>query len=79
MKLFKLAVLGLVIGSSASFAECEAPAMPTLPNGGSATMQEMLEGQKAVKTFQTANMDYMACLEKKFTAAEEQAKSIQTR
>ena len=34
----------------------------------------MLEGQKAVKAFQAANLEYMGCLETKFTAAEEAAK-----
>ena len=35
----------------------------------------MLAGQKAVKTFQAANVAYMKCLEEGFTAAEEVAKN----
>ena len=35
----------------------------------------MLEGQKSVKTFQTANLEYMACLEEGMKAAEEAAKN----
>lgn len=37
-------------------------------------MEAMLEGQKAVKTFQSNNMKYMQCLEAKYSAAEDEAK-----
>lgn len=71
MKYFKLAIMGLALGSSVSFAaDCVKPDAPTIPSGASASMEDMLNGQKAVKTFQTTNMDYMKCLEEKFTAAE---------
>lgn len=73
MKLIQTAIASLAFVSAASFAECEAPAAPTLPDGASASMQEMLEGQKSVKAFQSANMDYMACLEKVFNGAAESA------
>ena len=33
-------------------------------------MPQMIEGQGAVKTFQAANIEYMACLEKLFNEAE---------
>ena len=33
----------------------------------------MLQGQRAVKEFQTTNMDYMKCLEKDFSAAKDRA------
>ena len=51
--------------------ECCSPAAPTLPDGANASMEEMLAGQKAVKDFQTANLEYMSCLEKDISAAEE--------
>ena len=51
--------------------ECASPEMPEMPDGASASLEEMLDGQKAVKTFQAANMDYMQCLEARFTAAKE--------
>ena len=56
-------------------AECTQPAQPTLPDGASASMDEMLQGQKAVKEFQATNMDYMKCLEENFSAAKEMAAS----
>jgi hypothetical protein len=62
--------LALVLGSTTSMAECVTPDAPTLPDGASSTMQDMIAGQTAVKTFQTANIAYMGCLEKVFTEAE---------
>ncbi|MFK8047277.1 MAG: hypothetical protein AB8B81_02465 [Halioglobus sp.] len=69
MKTKIIATLALVFGSAMSNAECMTPEVPTLPSGDSATMEQMIEGQKAVKTFQAANLEYMSCLEKAFTEA----------
>lgn len=61
---FKIAALGLALGSTVSWADnCTMPAVPELPDGTSSTMEQMLAGQKAVKTFQAANLEYMGCLE----------------
>jgi hypothetical protein len=71
MNKIKLALLGLALGSTVSIAgECVPPEAPTVPDGAAATMEQMLAGQKAVKTFQTANIEYMACLEPQITAAQ---------
>jgi hypothetical protein len=67
-------VAGMVFAAGATAEDCNAPDAPSLPDGGSSTMEQMLEGQKAVKAFQAANLEYMSCLEAKFTAAEEAAK-----
>jgi hypothetical protein len=75
MKFVNVALMSLALASSASFADCDMPDSPTLPEGGSASMEDMLAGQKSVKTFQTANLDYMACLEEAFTSAEKAADS----
>jgi hypothetical protein len=69
-----LLLSGLAFAGSVAAEDCTAPASPSLPDGGSATMEQMLEGQKAVKTFQAANLEYMGCLEARFTAAEAAAK-----
>ena len=64
MNIIKLALIGLALGSAASMAgECAAPALPTLPDGATATMDQMLAGQKAVKEYQAANSEYRACLD----------------
>jgi len=70
MNKIKLGILGLALGCSVNAAaECVAPEKPSLPDGGSATMEQMLGGQKAVKEFQSANLEYMACLEPQIAAA----------
>ena len=70
MKMIKYSALALALGStSALAADCEMPTAPTMPDGASSSMEQMLEGQKAVKAFQTANLDYMKCLEPAMAAA----------
>lgn len=67
----KLALIGLALASAASIADdCVAPSVPTLPDGSTATTEQMLEGQKSVKEYQAANTQYRTCLEPKITAAE---------
>lgn len=76
MHTLKLAIIGLAFGSTATIAgECSAPATPELADGAAATMEQMLAGQKAVKTFQAANLEYMACLDPMVTAAGKTAKA----
>jgi hypothetical protein len=76
MNVFRLALLGLALTSSASMAnDCTAPDMPTAPDGVTSTMEQMLEGQKAVKTFQAANMEYMSCLDPMLAEATTTAKA----
>lgn len=70
MNMIKYSALALALGStSALAADCEMPAAPSLPDGASSSMEQMLEGQKAVKAFQAANLDYMKCLEPVMAAA----------
>ena len=67
----KLLLAGLALGSAASMAEdCAAPAVPNLPNGSTATLEQMLEGQAAVKAYQESNTAYRSCLEPQISAAE---------
>lgn len=67
----KLAVIGLFLSSAATFADdCNVPVFPTLPDGATSNLEQMLAGQQAVKDFQTSNTEYRACLEPKITAAE---------
>jgi hypothetical protein len=70
MNKLKIAVLGLALGSAMSMAEeCVIPEKPTLPDGASSSMEQMLEGQKSVKAFQAVNLEYMGCLEPQLAAA----------
>jgi hypothetical protein len=71
MNKIKFALIGLALGSAASMAgECTAPSLPTLPDGATATKEQMLAGQKAVKDYQAANTEYRACLDPQVAAAE---------
>ena len=71
MNLIKLALIGLTVGSTASIAdECTSPSAPSLPDGTTATLEQMLEGQQAVKAYQAANTEYRTCLEPLVSAAE---------
>lgn len=64
MRTLKLLITALVLNSAASMAaDCVAPDSPDVPDGATATMEQMLEGQKAVKAFQAANLEYMGCLD----------------
>ncbi|MFV0276468.1 MAG: hypothetical protein ACK5HY_04690 [Parahaliea sp.] len=75
MNKLTFAFAAITLGSSLAMADCPKPEMPTMPDGASAKMEDMLQGQKAVKTFQTANVDYMKCLEELFNSAEAKIKS----
>ena len=70
MSIKSVLALTLVLGSSATMAECVNPETPALPDGSSATMQDMIAGQKTVKVFQADNIAYMSGLEKVFNEAE---------
>ena len=52
MNAMKLALAGLALTSAASMAqECAQPETPSLPDGASASLEQMLEGQAAVKAY----------------------------
>jgi len=71
MNLINVTALSLILGSSlAGAAECVNPAAPTIPDGASSTMDQMITGQKAVKSFQTTNIEYMSCVEARIKDAE---------
>lgn len=74
MKILTCAVLVAAMGTAYAHAECEAPDEPNIPDGANASMQEMLDGQESVESFQSANMGYMKCLEAEFADAEKKAK-----
>lgn len=71
MNAMKSALVGLSLASAPIIAEeCTAPSAPDLPDGSTATLEQMLEGQAAVKAYQASNTEYRACLEPLITAAE---------
>lgn len=75
MKTIKSALLALALVATPALAQdCDMPEAPTMPDGATSTMEDMLAGQKAVKAFQAANIDYMSCVEAAMNAAEAAAK-----
>ncbi|HXY95882.1 MAG TPA: hypothetical protein VEH00_02830 [Steroidobacteraceae bacterium] len=53
------------LSAGAAFADCAYPAAPEkLPDGATATLQDMLAGQKAVGEYNKAVNDYVACIDK---------------
>jgi hypothetical protein len=65
MKAF-LAIAALAaLTAGPAYADCPYPAAPAkLPDGATATMEDMLAGQKAVKEYDTAINQYVACIDK---------------
>lgn len=60
--------------TSPAFADCPYPSPPAkLPDGNSATMEEMVTAQKAVKSYNTEINEYLACLDKEQAQAESAA------
>jgi hypothetical protein len=58
-----------IIAASALFAfpalglACEYPERPTLPDGGTASKEEMIAAQSAVKAFLASIDEYLTCIE----------------
>jgi hypothetical protein len=42
---------------------CEAPALPAVPDGKSATMDQLLAAQGQIKTYMAAMQEYLACID----------------
>ena len=78
MKKTTCALMLALCASAGAYADCTAPEEPALPDGASASMEEMLAGQKAVKAFQEANMDYMKCVEARIEAAKTAGEEAET-
>jgi hypothetical protein len=53
------------LAAGAAYADCPYPAAPDkLPDGASATLQDMLAGQKAVADYNKAVNEYVSCIDK---------------
>jgi len=53
------------LAAGAAYADCPYPAAPDkLPDGASATLQDMLAGQKAVADYNKAVNEYVTCIDK---------------
>ena len=50
---------------------CDYPERAEIPNGATATRDDMIEGQRSVKTFIGAMEEYLACIESEEAAVRE--------
>lgn len=64
------AVLALAGGTAVA---CETPSMVEIPDGETATMEEMVAAQEAVQGYVASMEDYLACVDEELEAAGEDA------
>jgi len=65
MKALLAMALGAALWGGVAYADCSYPAAPAkLPDGASATLEEMIAGQKTVKEYDKAIKDYVDCIDK---------------
>jgi hypothetical protein len=64
MKVFFAIAATAVLSAGTAYADCSYPTPPDhLPDGNTATLQEMVEAQKAVKDYDKAINAYVACIQ----------------
>ena len=65
-----LLAIAFATATAAAYADCPYPQAPTKsPDGATATLEEMVAGQKAVGEYQKAINEYTACIDKELDAA----------
>jgi outer membrane murein-binding lipoprotein Lpp len=65
MKALLTMVLGAALLSGTAHADCTYPSAPAkLPDGASATLEDMVAGQKAVKDYDKSIKEYVDCIDK---------------
>ena len=62
-KLTRIVLTAVLFASPAIGFACEYPERPALPDGGTASKQQMIEAQTAVKAFLAAIDEYLDCIE----------------
>ena len=65
-----LLTIAFAAATAAAYADCPYPQAPTkIPDGATATLDDMVAGQKAVNAYQKAINDYTACIDKELDDA----------
>ena len=62
-RLLSLAIVSLMFSSPLALA-CDYPQRVKIPNGATATKDEMIDGQRAVKDYMASMDEYLACIDK---------------
>lgn len=61
----------LLFSGGVDASNCVEPSAPSIPEGSTASMDEMIEAQTAVKTYQTAMGNYRRCIENYMNSIDE--------
>jgi hypothetical protein len=65
-----LFVMAFAAATAAAYADCPYPQAPAkIPDGATATLEDMVAGQKAIGAYQKAINDYTACIDKELDDA----------
>lgn len=62
-QIIKIAIAAFIFTGPLAFA-CDYPKRADIPNGTTATKDEMIDGQRAVKDYMATMETYLACIEK---------------
>ncbi|MCO4809955.1 MAG: hypothetical protein KC572_00020 [Gammaproteobacteria bacterium] len=68
-KLTKTAIFVAMIFAAQGALACDYPQRVNVPNGASATKDDMIAGQKGVKTYMASMEEYLTCIEADEAAA----------
>ena len=71
------AALTLALAANAAKADCKYPARVEIPNGSQATQDEMVAGQRAIKSYMEAMNAYLDCIELETRAAIEEGEATE--
>ena len=61
-------LLAITVLPYATAQACDVPVAPPTPDGGSATLEDMIAAQGEVKAFQAANAEYLTGVDEKMVA-----------
>lgn len=62
-KYTKLLILGAMMFAAPPLFACDYPHRTDIPDGSTATKEEMIAGQRGIKTYMGAMEDYLSCIE----------------
>ncbi len=71
------AALTLALVANAAKADCSYPAKIEIPNGTQATKDEMIAGQRAIKSYMEAMNAYLDCIELETRAAVQEGEAAE--
>ncbi len=79
-KIYSLLISSLaIIAASNAFGACDFPREVTIPTGATATADEMVDGQSAVKTYMAEMEAYLQCLDDEAAALGEEQQTDETK